>query len=176
VETHDAAVIVDRLNAYFEAMTSLVVSHGGHVNKLIGDAILAVFSDDDDQDSRHHALRAVRCGMAMIGREDSVFKVSIGIHTGPTVVGFVGSSDHMEYTVLGDAVGLASRLQSMNKETKTDLLLSSATYEQLEGAVTCQMIGAFPLRGRSIPLHLYTPIAQTRDAEHPTLRDAGQTT
>jgi adenylate cyclase len=86
----------------------------------------------------------------------SRFKTGAGIHTGLAVVGNVGSTDKMEYTVLGDTVNLASRLESLNKEHKTSLLMSEATYNMLDGRVEAVLLGSVPVRGKAVPINLYT--------------------
>ena len=158
-EGKDPRVVVDLLNDYMERMCSIIVAHKGHVNKFIGDGILAVFTDDDEGVvSGDHPERAVRCGIAM-AQEPSQFRTGVGIHTGLAVVGNVGSSDKMEYTVLGDTVNLASRLESLNKEHKTSLLMSEATYILMEGRVETVLLGAVEVRGQSRPIEIYTAAA-----------------
>ncbi len=121
--------MVHLLNEYMAMMVGIIVMFHGHVNKFIGDGILAVFSDEDEgAQPGDHALRAVRCATRMV-TAPSQFQTGAGIHTGPAVVGNVGSADKMEYTVLGDTVNLASRLESLNKERHTKLLMSGADAE-----------------------------------------------
>jgi adenylate cyclase len=86
----------------------------------------------------------------------SEFKTGTGLHSGEVVIGNVGSSDKMEFTVLGDTVNLASRLESLNKEHKTKLLLSEATFEIIGGAIDTVYLGAVSVRGKSVPMKLYT--------------------
>lgn len=155
----DPRVVVDLLNDYLENMCSIIVAHGGHVNKFIGDGILAVFMDDDDDHiTGDHPERAVRCGIAMV-QQPGQFRTGIGIHTGLAVVGNVGSSDKMEYTVLGDTVNLASRLESLNKEHKTSLLMSEATQILLEERVETVLLGSVPVRGQEKPVEIFTAAA-----------------
>jgi adenylate cyclase len=155
-ESKDPAVVVDLLNAYMATMCSIIVRYGGHVNKFIGDGILAVFSDEDEgARPGDHGRRAVACAIEMVNAPGD-FKTGTGIHSGEVVIGNVGSSDKMEYTVLGDTVNLASRLESLNKEHKTKLLLSEATLEIIGGAIDTLYLGAVPVRGKSVPMKLYT--------------------
>jgi adenylate cyclase len=154
-EEKDPAVVVDLLNEYMGGMVKVIVNYHGNVNKFIGDGILAIFSDEDGTISGDHALRAVRCGTEMVqlpGR----FRTGVGIHTGFAVVGNVGSQDKMEYTVLGDTVNLASRLESLNKEMKTQLILSEATRELLNGQFETVYLGDVPIRGKTAPLVVHT--------------------
>jgi len=169
-ESKDPAVIVDLLNDYMATMCRFVVAHHGHVNKFIGDGILAVFADTDEgAEPGGHALRAVRCAIEMV-TAPSEFRTGTGMHSGEVVIGNVGSSDKMEFTVLGDTVNLASRLESLNKEHKTNLLMSGTTHEMLEGAIDTVYLGAVPVRGKTEPMKLYTAASlltdEIRQAHH----------
>lgn len=156
-ESKDPAVVVDLLNEYLGEMVSRIVKYRGHVNKFIGDGILAMFTDEDEgAGPGDHPIRAVRCATEMVQVRVGSFRTGAGLHTGDAVVGNVGSRDKMEYTVLGDTVNLASRLESMNKEMKTQLILSQATYEGLKGQVETVLLGQVPVRGKTLPLNVYT--------------------
>jgi adenylate cyclase len=155
-EEKDPAVVVDLLNEYMAGMVKIIVRHHGNVNKFIGDGILAIFSDEDEGAvPGDHALRAVRCGTEM-AQLPGKFKTGVGIHSGPGVVGNIGSQDKMEYTVLGDTVNLASRLESLNKEMKTQLILSEATRELLNGQFETSFLAEVPVRGKTLPLVIHT--------------------
>jgi adenylate cyclase len=155
-ESKDPVEVVDLLNTYMATMCAIIVRHGGHVNKFIGDGILAVFSDDDEGARvGDHGRRAVACAMEMVSAPGE-FKTGTGLHSGEVVIGNVGSSDKMEFTVLGDTVNLASRLESLNKEHKTKLLLSEATFEIIGGAIDTLYLGSVSVRGKSVPMKLYT--------------------
>ena len=131
----------------------------GQVNKYIGDGILAVFSDEDDgAQPGDHPIRAVQCATRMV-LFPGEFQTGAGLHTGLVVVGNVGSADKMEYTVLGDTVNLASRLESLNKEHKTKLLMSDATQQALNGAIETTHLGTVAVRGKAVPIQLYTVTA-----------------
>lgn len=148
--------VVQLLNDYMALMVSIILKYQGHVNKFIGDGILAVFSDDDEGAiTGDHAERALRCAREMVNAP-SDFKTGAGLHTGLVVVGNVGSADKMEYTVLGDTVNLASRLESLNKEHKTNVLLSDATYQLLKDPSSVALVGSVPVRGKAVPIQLYT--------------------
>ena len=142
-------VVVQFLNEYLAAMVAIIVRYRGNVNKFIGDGILAVFS------GRDHALRAVECAAEIVSAPGR-FETGAGIHSGVVVVGNVGSADKMEYTVLGDTVNLASRLESLNKEHKTRLLMSEATHQLLRDRVETMMLGSVAVRGKTAPIRLYT--------------------
>jgi adenylate cyclase len=155
-EEQGPEVVVQLLNEYMAMMVGIIVAYHGHVNKFIGDGILALFSDDDEQaEPGDHALRAVRCATRMVTAR-SQFETGSGIHTGQAVVGNVGSVDKMEYTVLGDTVNLASRLESLNKEHHTKLLMTSITQAKLGDKVETTCLGQVPVRGKALPIDLYT--------------------
>jgi adenylate cyclase len=137
-------------------MVGIIVTYSGHANKFIGDGILAIFCDEDQGAAPgDHAFRAVRCATRIVTAQ-SQFQTGAGIHTGPAVVGNVGSADKMEYTVLGDTVNLASRLESLNKEHHTKLLMSGATQSLLGSKVQTVHLGEVPVRGKAVPINLYT--------------------
>jgi adenylate cyclase len=155
-EEQGPEVVVKLLNEYLAMMVSLIVAYGGHVNKFIGDGILAVFCDEDKGAvPGDHALRAVQCATRMV-TAPSQFETGAGLHTGLTVVGNVGSAEKMEFTVLGDTVNLASRLESLNKEQHTRLLMSETTQQMLGGQVATVRLGATGVKGRSHLVDLYT--------------------
>jgi adenylate cyclase len=169
-ESKDPAVIVDLLNVYMATMCKIIVAHHGHVNKFIGDGILAVFADsDEDAEPGGHALRCIRCATDMVNAP-SDFKTGSGMHSGEVVIGNVGSSDKMEFTVLGDTVNLASRLESLNKEHKTKLLMSGSTREMAGGSIDTVYLGAVPVRGKTEPMKLFTVASlmtdEIRQAHH----------
>ena len=150
----EALVLV--LNEYLATMVSIILKYHGHVNKFIGDGILAVFSDDDEGSAPgDHPIRSVKCATEMVTFV-SRFQTGAGIHTGPAVVGNIGSPDKMEYTVLGDTVNLASRLESLNKEHHTKLLMSGATQSRLGDQVDTVYLADAPVRGKTLPISLYT--------------------
>lgn len=163
-EEQGPEVVVQLLNEYMAMMVGIIMMYHGHVNKFIGDGILAVFSDDDEgAEPGDHALRAVRCATRMVTAR-SQFETGAGIHTGPAVVGNVGSADKMEYTVLGDTVNLASRLESLNKEHHTKLLMTGATQSRLGNKVPTSHLGQTPVRGKALAVDLYTVTSLVRTA------------
>lgn len=129
--------IVDMLNEYFTDAVSIINQHQGIVNKYIGDAILAIFNAPlDNEDHAHHAVCAAQEIIALTEQKrygkNIHISTRIGINTGNVVVGNIGSRDKLEYTVIGDNVNIAQRLEAYNKTTKTNILLSEATYQQLQ--------------------------------------------
>jgi adenylate cyclase len=124
-------------------MVDIVLEEGGIVDKFIGDSVMAIFgaplSRPDDP------VRAVRCGLRMLDELDQfnkiqqvrgmpTLRIGIGIHTGPLIAGNIGSDKKMEYTVIGDTVNVAARIQTLNKEFKTEFLVSEDTYRSVAAA------------------------------------------
>jgi adenylate cyclase len=148
--------VVQLLNQYMGQMVAIIVRYHGDVNKFLGDGILAIFSDDNKGAAPgDHAVRAVKCATEVVAAP-SEFSTGAGLHTGPAVVGSVGSADKMEYTVLGDTVNLASRLESLNKEHHTKLLMSEATQVLLGNHVKTVHLASVPVRGKAAPINLFT--------------------
>jgi adenylate cyclase len=164
-EKRGAHEIVGLLNEYFSEMVDCVMAEGGVVDKYIGDCLMAVFgapvSRPDD------AIRSVRAALAMrtsLARLNERFaargvpplRFGIGIHTGEVVAGNIGSARRMEYTVIGDAVNLASRLESQTKEQGTDLLISEATWHRAGADLEGTPAGEVVVKGRQQPVRIYT--------------------
>lgn len=154
-DTQEPETVVARLNEYFAVMTACIVRHGGQVNKFIGDGIMAIFSDAEGAALGDHALRAVRCAIEMVG-QPLEFRTGAGIHTGDAIVGNVGSGDKMDYTALGDTVNLAARLEGLNKEFQTRILMSAATWDRVKGSVEARRLGQVSVRGKSVEQSIYT--------------------
>jgi len=163
-EKRSAQELVGILNEYFTDMVDCVMGEGGVVDKYIGDNIMAVFgapvSRPDD------AMRAVRAALAMraaLAKLNARFaergieplRFGIGLHTGEVVAGNIGSVKRMEYTVIGDAVNVASRLESKTKELATDLLISDATRERLDASVDVEAIGEVTVKGRAQAVKIF---------------------
>ncbi len=163
-EMNDAQALVALLNEYFTEMVTIVMEESGVVDKYIGDAIMAVFgapvSKPDD------AVRAVRAAVRMrtalatlnerlVARGVSPLRTGIGVHTGEVVAGNIGSEARMEYTVIGDAVNLASRLESNTKELGVDVLISADTYALVKDIVIAEPIREITVKGRTEPVMTY---------------------
>ena len=172
-ESRDPAVVVELLNVYLSKMVSIIVKNGGHVNKFIGDGILAVFADSDPGATPgDHALRTTRCAKEMVETVVGDFRTGAGFHSGEVVIGNVGSSDKMEFTVLGDTVNVAARLESLNKEQRTRLLMSSEAREMLGGQIDTIYLGSVPVKGKSEKMRLYTVTSLLDEERIASLRDS----
>lgn len=169
-EQLDPHVLLELLNEYLTPMTDIIVSgHQGTLDKYIGDAIMAFWGAPQEQ--ADHALRACRAALAMIDRLEVLrgrwraqglpdIDVGVGINTGPMSVGFVGSQDRFyNYTVLGDAVNLASRLESANREYGTHIILGASTREQVKEAVVARELDLVRVKGKREPVQIYELLA-----------------
>ena len=163
-ENMSAQEVSQLLNEYFSQMEPIVTKYNGIINKFIGDAVMAVFGEPI-QDS-NHASNAVKCGFEMLKKVDEldekwakegkpVIKIGVGINTGEVFVGNIGSEKRMEYTVIGDTVNLASRLESYNKTYKTSILISSSTYEEAKNILTVNKISDVEIRGKAEKMDIY---------------------
>ncbi len=152
------------LNEYFTAMVDVIFTHGGTVDKFVGDAIMAVFNAPLEQPD--HAERAVATALAMqaaatalttrwesLGRPP--LKIGIGVQTGPAVVGNFGADRRLEYTALGDTVNVASRLESLSKDLGCAIVVGAGTVGLLAELGELEPLGLITVRGRAEPLELY---------------------
>ena len=157
--------LVALLNDYFTAMTDVVFQYEGTVDKYMGDAIMAFFGAPLEQPD--HALKASLTALEMAkklsqnkkewckkyGIDD--LQIGIGIHTGMMVVGNMGSAKRFNYTVIGDAVNLASRLEGLNKEYGTQILISEAHYNKVKDHVTAKKLGEVQVKGKEESVAIY---------------------
>jgi adenylate cyclase len=163
-ERMDPQALVGLLNEYFTEMVGIVMQENGVVDKYIGDAIMAVFgapvpkADDAVHAVRaavrmRHALRELNARLALRGIPE--LRTGIGIHTGEVVAGNIGSEKRMEYTVIGDAVNLASRLESSTKELGVDVLISEDTYALTKQVIEARAVREITVKGRREPVMTY---------------------
>jgi adenylate cyclase len=157
--------LVKLMNEYFTVMTAKVFEHRGSLDKYIGDAIMAVFGAP--QAEPQHAALACRSALDMLralqtlreswrARGIPPIDIGVGINTGPMVVGNMGSASRFNYTVVGDAVNLASRIEHLNKEYGTNILVSEYTYQVVKGEFPrAREVDRVRVRGRAQPVHLY---------------------
>ncbi|MFT3839818.1 MAG: adenylate/guanylate cyclase domain-containing protein [Myxococcaceae bacterium] len=160
-EKMDAKSLVGLLNEYFTEMVAAVMGEGGVVDKYIGDAIMAVFGAPvpKPQDPVSAVRAAVKMRDALVhlnarlkARGLPELQAGIGIHTGVVVAGNIGSEQRMEYTVIGDAVNLASRLESATKELQAPILISDETYKKVQGHVKVREVKQIQVKGRAAPV------------------------
>ena len=155
------AEVVARLDAVFEILVDIVDRHNGIVNKFLGDGLLAIFGAPIDDPLK--AENAVEAAREMLGAIDASnvsnpwpIRLGIGIHIGQAVAGTVGSPRRKEYTVIGDTVNLASRLESLNKDVGSQHLVSDAVREAAGNAVGDALpLGPLPVRGYAEPVTVW---------------------
>lgn len=152
------------INEYLSPMTAIVFEEKGTLDKYIGDALMAFWNAPLDVPD--HPLRACRAAVKMLERLDSLKKtwreqglpeleIGVGVNTGPMVVGNMGSDVRVDYTVLGDAVNLGSRLEGTNKEYDTRIIISEFTYQHVKNDVVCRRLGAVRVKGKRLPVAIY---------------------
>jgi len=156
--------VVGLLNRYFTLQVEVVFRHGGTMDKFIGDCIMAFWGAP--LDDPRHAENAVRAALEMadvlqqfkreLGEEDADFDVGIGIHSGPAVVGLIGSEQRKEYTAIGDTVNLASRIEGLTKGVSR-ILVSEETMHQCGAAFGFTPYGSFEVKGREQGVRLFGP-------------------
>ncbi len=166
--------LVRFLNQYFAVIGDVIEAEGGFIDKFIGDAVVAVFGAPlDDPD---HALRAVSVGLVVNRRLTEAMdqfalpgirevRTRFGINTGTMLVGNIGSHRRFNYTVMGDAVNLASRLEGVNKQYGTTLLVSDRTAELCRGEIAFREIDLVRVVGRETPVRLFEPIARAAELD-----------
>ncbi len=163
-ETMEPRALLDFLNEYFTGMVESVMQHHGVVDKFIGDAIMAVFGAPvPDPGDPLHAVNAALEMRTRLGKINESFKArglpeiraGIGLHSGQVVAGNMGHAERMEYTVIGDAVNLASRLEGMTKELKCDIILSEDLFKQVEAEVNAEPLHVIKVKGRDQEVMVY---------------------
>lgn len=171
--------LLNWLNSYLEAMTNCIMDHGGVVDKYIGDAIMAVFgvpfSRTQAEDIKQDALNAIAACIAMHERLNQlnqqlravhkpVIKFGIGLHTGQVVAGSVGGSRRLNYSVIGDTVNVAARLEAMNKEVNSDspynLLVTGTTFEWVSDRYLGKEVSVIHLRGKKEATVVYSILGE----------------
>lgn len=163
-EAIDSKILVDQLTEYFNVATQVIAKYGGTVDKFIGDGIMVLWGAPSDlEDAEYQACLAAMelhaewdaLNTRWVARGLHTFKTRIGIHTGVAVVGVLGSNNRLSYTAFGDAINVASRIEGINKELGTRILLSETTFEGLKGRLQTRRVDAVELRGRQQKLVLY---------------------
>ena len=156
--------VVAQLNELFTRMVAVVFANRGTVDKFVGDMIMALYGAPlDDAD---HAEHAVRTALAMIATLQEMNRewaaagkpqldIGIGINTGEMIAGNVGSESIMSYTVIGDAVNLGARLESLNKDYGTRIIISEATRSALKGRYDIHPLGDVVVKGKSTPVAIF---------------------
>jgi adenylate cyclase len=166
--------LVTLLNEYLTAMTDIILKHEGTIDKYEGDAIIAFWGAPINHPE--HALQACRAAIEMqeklvVMREkwksqggDELY-VRMGINTGVVVVGNMGSTTRMDYTVMGDTVNLASRLEGVNKVYGTEITISNFTYEDVRDEFAVRELDLIRVVGKTEPVSIYELIGESKNIE-----------
>ncbi|MBB6481373.1 adenylate/guanylate cyclase domain-containing protein [Spirochaeta isovalerica] len=164
--------VVDFLNSYLSGMIDVIIANNGIIDKFMGDGILAVFGVPVS--SEDHAESGIKAALAMNEKLDELnkarqeqglfpIKIGIGVHSGPVIGGNLGNSNKLEYTVIGDTVNVASRIENLTKRYNSSLIISGTTYEnissQMKKQINMKAIANAEIRGKARPLTLYSMLS-----------------
>ena len=161
--------LVRLLNRYLSLMTEVIMDHGGTVDKFEGDAIMAfwgapLFQEDHARRAclaaldQQTVMNSLRAEVAAEGLPE--LRVRMGLNTGPMIVGNMGSEQRFDYTVMGDAVNLASRLEGANKAFGSEIMISESTYEEVRGLVEARELDLLRVKGKEQPIRVYELMAR----------------
>lgn len=156
--------LVELLNEYLDDMTEIIIKHGGTLDKYEGDAIMAFWGAPIPQ--KDHALRACMASLEMQRRLSEMrpvwkkrgkpeLEVRCGINTGWMIVGNMGGKDRFDYTIIGDSVNLASRLEGANKQYNSKIMISEFTHKHVEGKVVVRELDLIQVKGKTEPIKVY---------------------
>ena len=163
-EKGDPEALVAQLNEYFSRMVDVVFRHHGTIDKFVGDMVMALFGAPLDDEAHADHAAAAACDMvkelgelnrkwAAEGRAQ--LDIGVGINSGDMIAGNIGSSSIMSYTVIGDNVNLGARLESLNKEYGTRIIISDATRARLKGAYDIRPLGDVVVKGKTRPVAIF---------------------
>ncbi len=154
--------VIELLNAYFDAMSEPIERHGGEILKFMGDGMLAIFPLTNPTACADllSAIKEAEVAIAALNEQNSkdgrqVLRYGIGVHVGDVMYGNIGSRRRLDFTVIGPAVNVASRLESLTKEIKRPVLLSGAFVEMASCQADMESLGSFPLRGLGQPVDVF---------------------
>lgn len=166
--------LVHLLNEYLTVMTDKVFQYGGLLDKYMGDAIMAVFGAPIDD--REHPAKCCKTALEMMEElkklqqkwaqeGNPILDIGIGINTGDMVVGNMGSQMRFDYTVMGDNVNLGSRLEGINKEYGTNIVISEYTYERVKDTFVCRELDAVKVKGKLLPVKIYELMGDRQNSD-----------
>lgn len=163
-EKRNPEEVVNLLNRFFEKMNECITKNGGMINKYIGDAILAVFNIpiqiEDYTDSAFLAAKDMLIELEKLNQElkkenKETIQIGIGLHSGKVLAGNIGSSDRIEYTVIGDTVNISSRLEGMSKEFSSPIIISETCFNSMKDNTGIYRLGKIKVKGRKESLLVY---------------------
>jgi adenylate cyclase len=154
--------VIDLLNGYFDAIAEPIARHGGEILKFIGDGLLAIFPLSDPAACANllHAVAEARQAMIALNEKNSEtgrepLNYGVGIHVGDVMYGNIGSRTRLDFTIIGPAVNMASRLESLTKQLGRSVLLSRAFVDFVEGDFDLKRVGEYQVRGFNDPIELF---------------------
>jgi adenylate cyclase len=154
--------VIELLNGYFDAISEPVARHGGEILKFMGDGLLAIFPLSEPQACANllHALSEARQAMAALnethrGNGRAPLNYGVGVHVGDVMYGNIGSRSRLDFTVIGPAVNMASRLEALTKQVGHKVLLSRAFADLVKGEFDLERVGEYSVRGFSEPIELF---------------------
>jgi len=164
----------DLMNEYLTPMTQCVFDYDGTLDKYMGDAIMAFFGAPIEQ--ADHAVRACETALKMMrdlatlnkalkSKGRPTIDIGIGINSGEMSVGNMGSTQRFDYTVMGDHVNLGSRLEAINKQYKTNIIISEYTYEMVKNIYSCRLLDSVRVKGKKLPVTIYELIGPKKEDE-----------
>ncbi|MDA3899924.1 MAG: HAMP domain-containing protein [Spirochaetes bacterium] len=177
--------VVEFLNEYMTEMVNCVSKTHGVVDKFIGDAVMAVWGTpvSHGNDTENAIDGALMMRQALIkfnkkrgGPKKPIIRIGCGINTGPVIAGQIGSHDRMEYTVIGDAVNLASRVEGLNKAFGTDILISDNSYQLVKDIFKVEAMRKITVKGKRKPQQIYAVLGRKDDPKTPKTVKALQKT
>jgi len=161
----DPAILVNALDNYFEGMATIIITHGGMIDKIVGDAVHALFNAPNDL--KDHPQKAVECAIALCSWSEAFRhrpevamigfgRTRIGIETGPAIVGDVGIRAKLDYTAHGDAVNLAARLEAANKKLGSSICIGPVAASRCDQSLL-RPLGKIIVRGRDDAIAVFEP-------------------
>jgi adenylate cyclase len=154
--------VIELLNGYFDAISEPVTRHGGEILKFMGDGLLAIFPLSEPRACANllHALTEAREAMAALNETHRAngrapLNYGVGVHVGDVMYGNIGSRSRLDFTVIGPAVNMASRLEALTKQVGHKVLLSRAFADLIKGEFDLERVGEYPVRGFSEPIELF---------------------
>lgn len=163
-ETNTPEDVQHWLTEYFSVMNKIIFKHNGAINKLMGDAIMAYWGFPvTTEEAPLNAVKAaleMRDAMALWNQDPSKprFNIGVGINTGDVIIGNVGSQDFMDFTVIGDTVNVAARLESENKNQGTNIIISQQTLHHCQDHLRVKKLGNVLVKGKEEPITIYEPL------------------
>src|ERR1700685_2804810 len=171
-ETSDANKLVAQLNEYFLEMVGMVLKEGGTLQKFIGDAIMAAWGDTHSESLEIDAQRAVSAALQMRGalvklnerwkneKDRPKLSIGIGVNHGDVIVGNIGHPQRMEFTVLGDGVNLAARLESATKQFHADILIGETVEKLTRDHFVYRTVDLMTVKGKTKPVEVFALLSE----------------